>query len=468
MQRRWVFRVVAASSVIAVIVLAVGGAWLLRRYRTSDVMIIPVKEYSSVEYTEDPADKSVNYGRYSARKLRLVKRDATHFDFVFEPAHSHVATVAFRNIDVSLMTPSEPSWTKRDPNLERIALTDRQWNRQQVSFARGSEHLEVNGGNGFERDNLIEADLAKNCLNAGLWEVLLFDQEDGQKKLYYQGWFTFPLGHYKAIFQHNTGISYWKHWYKLEHWSNPAGIKVNLNGLRTVVDERAAAAKFLSGEPIFAYGEQRRKLRALDLHDLLSWGDFSPAADEIRFPTFAPPGRYFVSKPWKNEYWRLAKFDKAILRDIKSPASDKPLLEIELDFTNGRTGERTRFIVSGIDLQALPQLDIAEYPQGLYMPMGIGVPPFFQSYDELEKSPPDKSAYFSVLLDGQDRWINHHVVAIDGPVLHRDKVNPDLLHLYLLSYERHSLIGHYLISLTPGTSISEGQPLLHDVGHVRR
>jgi hypothetical protein len=113
------------------------------------------------------------------------------------------------------------------------------------------------------------------------------------------------------------------------------------------------------------------------LHDLLSWGDFPPAADQIRFPTFAPPGRYFVSKPWKNEYWRLAKFDKAILRDIKSPASEKPLLEIELDFTNGRTGELTRFIVSGVDLSTLPQLDVADYSKGLYMPMGIGVPPFF-------------------------------------------------------------------------------------------
>jgi hypothetical protein len=466
-RRGSLFHVLGAIGILTLAAAALGARWLVHRYATADTMIIPLKEYSSAEYPEDPTDKSINYGRYSDRLLKLVKRDATHFDFVLEPKHGHVATVVFKNIDVSLMTPGEPFWTKRGPNLQRIALTDRQWNRQQVNFARGSQHLEVRGGNGFERDHLSEADLAKSCLNAGLWEVLLYDQEDGGKALYYQAWFTFPLGRYKAIFEHNTGIPYWKHWYQLEHWSDPAGMKLKLGRLRTVLEERTAAAEFLSSEPIFAYGEQRRKLRTLDLHDLLSWGDFPPAADQIRFPTFAPPGRYFVSKPWKNQYWRLAKFDKAILRDIKSPATDQRLLEIELVFTNGRTGEPTRFIVSGIDMQALAQLDIPDYPRGLYMPMGIGVPPFFQSYDQLEKNPPDKSPYFSVMLDGKDRWINHHEVAIDGPVVHRDRINPDVLHLYLLSYERHTLIGHYVIALTGKTSIAQREQAPAQSGYTR-
>jgi hypothetical protein len=38
-------------------------------------------------------------------------------------------------------------------------------------------------------------------------------------------------------------------------------------------------------------------------------------------------------------------------------------------------------------------------------------------------------------------------VAIDGVVMHRDETNPVLLHAYLLSYERHTLIGHYVISM---------------------
>ena len=85
---------------------------------------------------------------------------------------------------------------------------------------------------------------------------------------------------------------------------------------------------------------------------------------------------------------------------------------------------------------------------GLYMPMGIGIPPFYQTYEELKQNPPDKSPYFSVLLDSQDKWIDHHTVAVDGPVMHLDINNPKLLHLYLLSYERHTLISHFLIDVS--------------------
>ena len=46
-------------------------------------------------------------------------------------------------------------------------------------------------------------------------------------------------------------------------------------------------------------------------------------------------------------------------------------------------------------------------------------------------------------------WIDHHRFAIDGPVLHRDARNPDLLHVYLLSYERHTLINHIVVSMRP-------------------
>lgn len=138
--------------------------------------------YTNAEYPEDPADRSLHFGQYDGRRLTLVKKDATHFDFVFESDNPHVAKVVFRDVDVSLiMTPSLPEWTKADDGLRRIALTDRQWNRQQVSFGGpGSPHVEVSGGDGWEKDNLYSAELAKNCLNAGLWEVLLFVKEGGE------------------------------------------------------------------------------------------------------------------------------------------------------------------------------------------------------------------------------------------------------------------------------------------------
>lgn len=206
------------------------GVWTYCRYRAAREMDIAVREFSDRDYLENPALRSVQYGKYSGRRLTLVQRDDSHFDFIFAPAQSRVAEVAFRDVDVSLMTPSLPEWARADAGLKCIALTDRQWNRQQVQFNRNSPQLEVSRGDGFEQANLFTAELAKNCLNAGLWELLLFIEEAGRKALYYHGWFTFPLGQYKRIFQRSTGLSYWRHFYYLEHWVDPEGVRIPDSG----------------------------------------------------------------------------------------------------------------------------------------------------------------------------------------------------------------------------------------------
>jgi uncharacterized membrane protein YdjX (TVP38/TMEM64 family) len=419
------------------------------RYRTAAVMEVVVTEYTNAEYPDDPAHRSVHYGKYTGRKLTLVQKDATHFDFVFEPADARTARVVFRDVDVSLMTPGLPEWTKADPGLTRIALTDRQWNRQQVRFDRGSPHVAITGGDGFEVKHWYTAELAKNCLNAGLWEVLLFvKDEGGHKALYYHGWFTFPLGHYKDIFERNTGLSYLGHWYYLEHWFDPAGTPVPLDGLRRVVREREVPARFDPDEELIVAGEQLGKRRIMSAEHVIAWKDFY-GGRKVRFATFLPPGRYSVRHPWKNAYRRMDRFEKAVLREVISPATDWPLHELELVFAGSKLGGKSHFFISGFDLKALPPLPVRDYPRGLYMPMGIGVPPFFQSYEELRKSPPHQGPYFSVQLDDDGRWIDHHKFAIDGPVLHRDADDPARLHVYLLSYERHTLINHLVIDTAP-------------------
>lgn len=452
-------RLTAVTGGLFVLLLFAAACAHVPGYGTLETMTIPIKEFSTADYPEDPAGKSVHSGRYADRRLKLIQKDATHFDFIFEPMNSHTATVIFRDVDVSLMTPNTPEWIREDENLVLIGLIDRQWNRQQVSFKRDGGHVEVTGGNGFEQANLVSAELAKNCLNAGLWEVLLFTQENGQKALYYQGWFTFPMGHYKTLFEANTGLSYWEYWRRLAHWADPAGTPVAVDKLRTVKQERPVQAEFLADEPIFASGEQQRKLRTLIAKNLLTWKDFYEDSRSVQFASFVPPGRYNVRKPWNNEFWRLAKFVKAELRDIETPGASNTLQELELVFESRRTGEISRFFAGGFDVSSLPQLAVTDYPKGLYMPMGIGIPPFYQSYEALEQTPPYKSPYFSVLLDAQNRWINHHEVAVDGVALHRDAERPNVLHLYLLSYERHTLIGHFQITIAdmsaaPQTSTS--------------
>ena len=320
-----------------------GGLWVQQRYRAEPVMLVPVTEYSHAEYREDPAGRSTFHGRYDGRTLRLVRRDDARFDFEFTSEEPHVADVAFRNVDVSLMTVKQPAWCDGDPGLTRIALIDREWNRQQVSFAvtpgadeptdNAGAWVEVSGGDGWEAAELTKASLAKNCLNAGLWEVLLSRDEGDGQKMYYQGWFTFPLGHYADQFERNTGLDYADWWYPLEHWQDPAGTVVNLDGLRTVTGEVPAVAAFDRGEPVAVAGEQVRKARTTDGSGYVTWGDLLGRGD-VSFATFVPPGKYSHDHPWGNEYWRFAAFEGGAgphRRDPRRPPAKK-LHEIELMF----------------------------------------------------------------------------------------------------------------------------------------
>jgi len=189
---RWSWKKVAVGLLAvfgAAVVMAAAavGLHFHGRYDVAETMHVPLEEVTTAEYPEDPAGRSVRYGQYNGRRLKLVQRDDRHFDFILEPTEDYVARIVFKDIDVSLMTPNVPEWCKEDAGLTQIALVDREWNRQQVFFDVNSEHVEVSGGDGFEVENLHKIALAKNCLNAGLWEVILNVKEDGGKSMYYQG-----------------------------------------------------------------------------------------------------------------------------------------------------------------------------------------------------------------------------------------------------------------------------------------
>ena len=51
-------------------------------------------------------------------------------------------------------------------------------------------------------------------------------------------------------------------------------------------------------------------------------------------------------------------------------------------------------------------------------------------------------------LDGENRVIDYRKdIGLNGLILHRDALNEALLHVYILSYERITLVGHYVIDL---------------------
>ena len=437
-------RFFAFSFVLLLIAGAVGAWYFFSRYNVTKETNLAVSEFPTFEYPQDPSGRSPYYSEYKGRKLKLVQVDDTHFDFIFEPTEDHVAKVVFKNVDVSLMTPTIPKYAKEDDGLRRVGLTDREWNRQQVQFYVGKDDVEVTGGDGFETENLKVASLARNCLNAGLWELLLSTKDESGKKMYYQGWFTFPMGQYKRLWEQNTELSYWNdlNWYRMEHWLDPEGSVLPLEKLRTVVSETEIEAKFDPEEPIRFSGEQIRKRRTVQAPGVRNWGDIVEKRDKITFATFHPPGYYDTNMPWHNRYELIAKFKSASHRRVKSVLNGEELEELELKFETV-DGKETRLYIGGLDLSKAPALAPEDYPKGIYLPMGIGTPKFYQDYTELLDNPPHENPYYSFFLNEDDGWIDHHSMAVDGPVIHRDADNPDLVHLYLMSYERHLLVAHF-------------------------
>src|SRR5439155_3617969 len=63
-RRRWKILIVALVPVAALTGLGVQTYW---RYRTDEVMNLAVREYSHVEYPEDPGECSIRCGNYHGR-----------------------------------------------------------------------------------------------------------------------------------------------------------------------------------------------------------------------------------------------------------------------------------------------------------------------------------------------------------------------------------------------------------------
>lgn len=435
---------------LAAVVILMAGAlsgvtWFQSRYNDAPDQTVELTALSNADYPEDPEDRSRVYGNYPHRRLRIQQTGDTRFRFLIEPGSAHATTVELSEIDLAHIVAAVPAWVKADPDLTKVGLIDREWNRQQVSFRRDSVYVQIHqDGDGFEQRGLSRVDLARNCLNAGLWELLLFTVEDGEERVYEHTWFTFPLGLYKRLFEQVNGLSYWDYWWSLEHWVDPSGTPIRLDRLRKVEREWAITASPRWDEPPLWKSEQRLKLKNVLAPPIYTYRDWY--TEPVQFASFIPPGRYSVSHPRDTKLHYLADFTGFVLRRVRTPAVPQSLFELELAFRDSYTKEPTRLIFGGLDLQALPTASPDQYTRGWQVPMGIGNPSFFEPYEEVLAKSPLRRPFYAFHLDAKDRWIDHHAVGVDGPLLHWDAEDPSTLHLYLLAYERHALLNHFVIT----------------------
>lgn len=431
-----------------------GVLWFADRYDARPQQTVPLRAYSKNKYPENPENTSRLFGMYAHPRVLVEQIDSTRFRFVLHPATSKEATIELPEVDLTYFVAAVPPWARTDADLTKIGLIDREWNRQQVRFDRSSSRVRVHeDGDGFEQRALSRIDLARNCLNAGLWELLLFTSEDGEERVYEHLWFTFPLGLYKNLFEQVNGLSYWSYWWSLEHWVDPSGTPIRLDRLRTVDREWQIQATAQWDEPVAASGEQTRKRHNILTPVAATYRDWYK--QPVQFASFIPPGRYSRAHPRDTQLHYLAELTGATLRQVRIPAGPKPFGEIELAFRSNQTGEATRLIVGGLDLTALPTAYPKDYNHGWQAPLDIGNPSFFESYEYVVAHPPAQRPFYGVHLDAQNRWLDHHAVGVDGPLLHWDADDSSLLHLYLLSYERHALVNHLVLHMPTAWTIRD-------------
>ncbi|MBA2485566.1 MAG: hypothetical protein H0V35_05615 [Nitrospira sp.] len=442
--------------IIFLIVMTIGGVlWFANRYDDRPQQMVTLTAFSEQTYPDNPENTSQVFGAYPHRQLKIEQMDGTHFRFLLQPAQPQAATIELTGVDLAHFVAAVPPWVKADADLTRVGLIDREWNRQQVRFARPSPHVQVHErGDAVEQRLLTRVDLARNCLNAGLWELLLFTVEDGDERIYEHLWFTFPLGLYKQLFERVNGLSYWSYWWSLEHWVDPTGTPIRLDRIRTIEQEWPILARGLWDEAVATQGEQIRKQKNILTPVAAAYRDWYQGP--VQFASFISPGYYSRSHPRKTELHYLADLTGAMVRQVKTAGRAESLFEIELRFRSNKTQDATRLIVGGFDWSAIPVASPEHYERGWQVPLGIGNPSFFESYEQVVATPPIQRNFYGFHLDSQDRWLDHHAIGVDGPLLHRDAKDPSLLHVYLLSYERHAILNHFVLSCpknTTGTSI---------------
>lgn len=401
-----------------------------------------LKELSLEEYPDNP-DAEIKHPQYENVKFNKIEFESLSdsvFNIKLIPDNSF-DTINLFNLNLMEYLPTA-SCNTQDPYIHYIGIINQEWNRNQIQF--GKEEFTVKGQN---KNHIIRVDIARNCLNAYLWEVILFTEINGEEKVYYHGWFDFPKKLYGSLFEKRNKIKFVDYQKPLENWIDPESRVVNLKKLRTVLKEKNVTFKNLNNQPYALIGERKKKYKNI-VYPKNTTIIQKFLTDSTLFATFSPPGIYNTKDPRKTKLGNLAKLKSVIYRKTTVPKISKDtLMELQFEFSSIDTDKTTFFYISGVNQTEIPILDTSEVNKGWQNSMGIGNHTFYETYEHARNKSSVQNPYFSILTDKDGKWIDSHTIGIDGPLLHWDKKEPNKLHVWILSFERHAFVGHYILTL---------------------
>ena len=438
-----IFKTTLSNFAVAVLLLSCGNTSIKEHEQenktdnSTDKWIIPLDELSDEDYKHNP-DISIRHSKshqieYS--DLNLQRNKDNTFTFTFVPNQSN-DTIQLTSIELMEWIPTICNTVKDDNYLAEIAVVNQEWNRHQVKFTE--RKFTVSGAN---KNGIKRVDLARNCLNAYLWEVITYAEEDSILKPYYHGWFDFPKDLYAELFEERNNIPYDTYKEPLEEWEDPKNNEIKFDKLREVITEKEVEFQNLNYENYPLVGERKKKyINIVYPKNTTKMDDF--LTDSTLFATFSPPGFYDPNDPRKTQLSLLKYPNKIIHRTLEND-----LFELEINYLNTDSTKTTKLFISGLNKNEIPTLSPKNVNDGWKNSMGFGNHTFYETYEHCLENGSVDSKYFALLTDEQNHWLDSHFVGIDGPLLHWDDKEEGVLHLWILAFERHAFVGHYKIKI---------------------
>lgn len=354
--------------------------------------------------------------------LELVPRGEGFYDLRLLPGDG---ARELRGADLRLLVPRVPRLARGEDALTRLALIQREFNRNEV-------HNPLPDG--------TDLSIANNCLERGLWEVKLARQQDGRTVTLFHAWFTFPKDEYARLFQSANGMDYEAYDRLFASYPGVGGFVLPLAALRAVKSERELTGLDVhAADPIERLTEQRNKTKLLKT-EIAAYGDFARSDTQpITTAKFNPPGLYDQADTMRFDLTWLARPSRVLWREVASPRVKGAFPEVEVRFENGY-----RILIADAKLSELaPRREVpATESDVLKLVCGIGTPVIHATAAERAAEISEDRPRYLMILDARGNHVDNHLTGVDGVYAWRDAGDPGRLHLWLVGYERIALVAH--------------------------